>query len=118
MMEDRMESLDKGMDKYRAEIASGLVGFALHQPPDSILAYTRGSAEVSSARQIAMYLTYVGFGISLSRVAIAFGRDRSTVSYACHLIEDRREDEKFDVWLERLEYVMKQLAPLCGQHQI
>jgi hypothetical protein len=29
--------------------------------------------------------------MSLYRVAVAFGRDRLTVAYACHLIEDQRD---------------------------
>ncbi|MBU2605776.1 MAG: hypothetical protein KKC43_07790 [Alphaproteobacteria bacterium] len=54
------------------------------------------------ARHIAIYLTHVALGMSLARVARAFGRDRSTVAYACHLIEDKRDDRDFDDWLEQL----------------
>jgi len=45
---------------------------------------------------------HVALGMSLARVARAFGRDRPTVAYACHLIEDRRDDSDFDDWLDQL----------------
>ena len=54
-------------------------------------------------RQIAMYLAHVGFGLSMAEVGKAFGRDRTTVVHACHLIEDRRDDCRFDVMLDHLE---------------
>lgn len=50
-----------------------------------------------------MYLAHVMLGRSLSEVGQAFGRDRTTVSYACALIEDLREDPEFDAFVTRLE---------------
>jgi hypothetical protein len=43
---------------------------------------------------------HVGGGLFFGRVAEAFGRDRSTIAYACHMIEDRRDDCVFDdrIW--------------------
>ena len=55
------------------------------------------------ARQVAMYLASVGVGMSLGRVARAFGRDRSTVRHACMLMEERRENAGFDQWMDALE---------------
>ena len=53
-----------------------------------------------------MYLAHVMLGRSLSEVGDAFGRDRTTVSYACALIEDLREDPEFDAFVTRLEQVI------------
>ncbi|MEE9380969.1 MAG: helix-turn-helix domain-containing protein [Hyphomonadaceae bacterium] len=108
-----MATQNRTTDRHNALIASGVVGFALNKLPGEILTDTRGNKDIASARQVAMYLAYVGFGMSLSRVAYAFGRDRSTVAHACHVIEDRRDDLGFDSWLDGLEEVLKQLAPLC-----
>jgi len=55
------------------------------------------------ARQIAIYIAHVGFGLSMADIGKAFGRDRTTVVHACHLIEDRRDDSRFDVLLDHLE---------------
>lgn len=56
----------------------------------------RTALEVSRVRQIAMYVTHVILGVSMADVGRGFGRDRTTVVYACHLIEDMRDDEDFD----------------------
>jgi chromosomal replication initiation ATPase DnaA len=64
----------------------------------------RHCADAARARQIAMYLAHTGFAWPLARVAAAFGRDRSTASYACKRVEDLRENPRFDsklAWLER-----------------
>ncbi|HUE46445.1 MAG TPA: helix-turn-helix domain-containing protein [Aestuariivirgaceae bacterium] len=54
-------------------------------------------------RQIAMYLAHVVFGLSMAEVGRAFERDRTTVVHACHLIEDRRDEMRFDQLLDHLE---------------
>ena len=59
-----------------------------------------------------MYLAHVGFGMSLARVASAFGRDRSTVAHACRQVEDKRDDPAFDAWMETLEQGLVTVAPL------
>ena len=103
---------DKYLDEHRARLAAGLVAFAMRVPVVEILEMRRGPAEAAHARQIAMYIVYVGCGISLARVAAAFNRDRSTVSYACQQIEDRRDDIEFDRWLEELEGTLQRAEKL------
>lgn len=68
-----------------------------------ILDRDRGRARVAKARQLAMYLTHVMLGRSLSEVGRYFGRDRSTVSHACALMEDMRDDPRFEAEVSRLE---------------
>lgn len=55
------------------------------------------------ARQLAMYLCHVALGRSLQAVGEVFGRDRTTVSHACGLIEDMRDDPAFDDEVAALE---------------
>lgn len=95
-------------DRAHAHLAAAIAGFALGVSTDDILAPSRGQADVAFARQMAMYLTHVAFGVTLTRVAMAFGRDRSTVAYACHAIEDRRENASFDGWVEDLEAMLRE----------
>ena len=66
------------------------------------------------ARQIAMYLAHVGFGLSMAEIGRAFGRDRTTVVHACHLIEDRRDDIRFDLMLDHLEQAAIALRTASG----
>lgn len=68
---------------------------------------SRCRADTARARQLAMYLAHVVKGISLTAIGAAFGRDRTTVSYACGLIEDLRDDPAFDAELDRLENLLK-----------
>ncbi len=94
-------------DRARARLVQHAVAFAFRQPLEEIAAPTRRSKDAALARQTAMYLSHIAFGMSLARVAAAFHRDRTTVSHACHVIEDRREDPRFDAHLDRLEAFLR-----------
>lgn len=56
----------------------------------------RSQSEVVRVRQIAMYVAHVSLGISMRDVGRGFGRDRTTVAYACHMVEDLRDDDEYD----------------------
>ena len=64
---------------------------------------SRSRLPAARARQLAMYLAHVVLGRSLTEIGLAFGRDRTTVSYACALIEDMRDDQRFDDEVTALE---------------
>lgn len=103
---------ERRIDRKHAYLAASLVGYALGLRAEDILLPDRGRRELARARQVAMYLTHVGLEMSLSRVAFAFDRDRSTVAHACHRIEEMRDEADFDVWLDTLERGMVTVAPL------
>ncbi|RST83865.1 chromosomal replication initiator DnaA [Aquibium carbonis] len=65
----------------------------------------RATTSVSRVRQIAMYVTHVIMGLSMSEVGRGFGRDRTTVLHACHLVEDMRDDADFDAIVAMTERV-------------
>jgi chromosomal replication initiation ATPase DnaA len=67
----------------------------------------RGRAAVAHARQTAMYLAHVHFGLTLSQVGRNFGRDRTTVAHACARIEDSRDDPIVDTILSCLEFALE-----------
>jgi hypothetical protein len=54
-------------------------------------------------RQIAMYVCHVALRMPMKDIADAFGRDRSTVGHACHVVEDRRDDPAFDDFVSTVE---------------
>lgn len=62
---------------------------------------------VARVRQIAMYVTHVTLEISMRDVGQGFGRDRTTVLHACHLIEDMRDDLEFDRVVAMVERVIR-----------
>src|SRR5262245_13783698 len=59
---------------------------------DEVRAGRRGAAEVSFARQVAMYLAHTRLGLSFAATGRLYNRDRTTARHACRQVEDRRED--------------------------
>lgn len=103
------------LDAARAHLAAGLVSYTMAAPLPALFGSERGGALVAQGRQIAMYLTHTAYEMSLARVAVAFGRDRSTVAHACHRVEDRRDSPAFDRWIEDMEAVLRAApAPFTG----
>lgn len=78
----------------------------------AIMAPGRTGAREALARHAAMYLAHVGCGRSYAEIAALFGRHRTSVSYACARIEDRRDEPAFDDLMARLE---RRLATLLGR---
>jgi len=91
-------------------IAQEIVARAFQISIVEIRAPTRRRAPVALARQIAMYLMHVVFGMSLSAVGRHFGRDRTTASHACRQIEDRRDEPNFDMLVDRLEFAVRSIS--------
>lgn len=68
-------------------------------------------------RQVAMYLSHVVLSVPYRSIAIAFGRDRTTVVHACSVTEDRRDDAGYDRFLERCERCIEAVfAPFGHDH--
>ena len=87
------------------DLAAIATAAAFALPVGELQATTRRTPYVAFARQSAMYLSHVAFGLSYSEVGRAFGRDRTTAAYACRLVEDRRDDPAVDAMLGPLEMV-------------
>ncbi len=79
-------------------------------PLRDLRAKSRCAARVAFARQVAMYLAHVVFGLTLTRVGYMFGRDRTTVAHGCAVVEDRRENPILDRALNVVE------SALLGAH--
>lgn len=88
--------------RYRA-VVSGIVATAFDVAAQDLRLPKRGRAKVALARQVAMYLAHVVFGLSLSDVGRLYRRDRTTAAHACRLVEDLRDEQRFDSLLTILE---------------
>lgn len=66
-------------------------------------------------RQIAMYVCHVVLRIPMIHIGLAFGRDPSTVSHACRVIEDRREDRAYDEFVSSIERVVEAVFSTRGR---
>ena len=91
---------------WRADPAAAtvmsLVASACEVELTDLLQRSRCAARIAAARQLAMYLANVKLGRTMTEIGQLFGRDRTTVSHACALIEDRREGE-FELRIDAFE---------------
>jgi chromosomal replication initiation ATPase DnaA len=88
-------------------LVTACVAFDFGLDAAALEAMLRGSQRVAFARQIAMYLAHVGFGLSFEAIGRAFGRDRTTVGHACRIVEDGRDDIWFDCRVATLELICR-----------
>jgi chromosomal replication initiation ATPase DnaA len=89
-------------------LAQAVVAHLYDVSMDDLFAATRRGAKAAFARQVVMYLMHVVYGLSLTEVAAQFRRDRTTVSHACHRVEDLRDDAVLDRQLSQLENLLRQ----------
>lgn len=89
-----------------------LVGLLEGIGEDELLSPTRGQESTARLRQIAMYLLHTSLCVPYGEVARVFGRDRTTVSHACRLVEDLRDDPACDTMVENLEKLLSMVGPL------
>jgi len=96
--------------KMGPSLVQTIVAHIYDIPAGELSSSTRGCHRVALARQVAMYLMNVVYGLSTNEVADVFGRDRSTVSHACHHVEDLRDGAMFDRHLAQLEHLLREAA--------
>ena len=101
-------------DYSHAQLTVAAVALEFGVPELDLNARLKGSAEICFARQVSMYLLHIIFNINLTRTAQIFSRDRSTVSHACNVVEDSRDDPIFNTKLERLEGFLGQAAHILN----
>lgn len=89
-------------------LVAGLVCATYGLSLSDLHAPTRLCQRIARARQVAVYLAHVGLGVTLSAAARWFGRDPSTASHACRMIENARDEAGFDLALARLEAALNQ----------
>lgn len=81
--------------------------------PADLVQPDRGVRRIARARQIAMYLMHTSLSLSYVEIARLFERDRTTVSYACKVIEELRDipatDDKL-IEMERTLAIVLELA--------
>jgi chromosomal replication initiation ATPase DnaA len=93
--------------RWAGQIAAAAVAAAFTVPICELHAATRRPAPIAFARQSAMYLAHVAFGLTYADVGRAFGRDRTTAAHACRIVEDRRVDPGLDAQLASLEHLLR-----------
>ncbi|WP_409433473.1 helix-turn-helix domain-containing protein [Litorimonas sp. RW-G-Af-16] len=105
----RSQSVPEDIPRALLTVAAVSLEFGL--PDLSISGHRRGDTQHCFARQVAMYLLHVTYNVTLTRTAQLFSKDRSTVSHACNVVEDSRDDPVFDRKISKLESFLAQ-APM------
>ena len=95
------------LEEKIARQAMDLAALSLNVTLRDMRSTQRDKARAAFARQLAMYLAHVVGQLSTNALARIFGRDRSTVSHACAMIEERRDAPLFDKQIEMLEAEMR-----------
>lgn len=67
-------------------------------------------------RQITMYLGHTMLGLPLTTIGAVLGRDRTTVSHACHMVEDRRDDAAYEHFIAAAERIVSAVFARGGGH--
>ena len=111
----------KGSREHYRDAVCGLcehvVSMALSISLREMRSHSRCKADIAMARQIAMYLAHTKFSILMTEVGLHFRRDRTTVSYACAQIEDRRDDFSFDLMICQLEALLGEALAAISHSQ-
>lgn len=105
---DFVQSVSKRRDELGTEVCECMIdiGAALFSVPSKELRKPgRTSESISRVRQIIMYVTHVVLRLNMGEIGRGFARDRTTVQYACKVVEDLRDDPDFDRVVSVLESV-------------
>lgn len=97
----------RSQNTQKAQLVRAFVSRHFSVSASELTSADRGTSLACHARQVAMYLTHVVFGLTLTAVGHEFARDRSTVSHACRKVEWDRDDRVFDQTLSRLEWQLR-----------
>lgn len=94
------------LDPIRESVEAA-VGQVFNILPEDFGSVSRGPARVALARQVAMYLSHVACRLTLTEVGRLYARDRTTVAHACGVVEDLRDDARFDRVLDLVEMIVR-----------
>ena len=92
------------------QLVAELLQLSADRPPQR----RDGRRPAAHVRQVAMYICHVALQLSFADIGQAFGRDRTTVSHACNVVEDRRDDRAFDDFVATLERITLSVFAISG----
>lgn len=98
-MRDAVRRLRTDPDVYRL---TAQVAGSYRVPIGAVLGRSK-TCDAVTARQVSIYLAHTLLSRPHEYLAGMFGRHHSTVSHACHRIEDQRDEPRFDARLAVME---------------
>lgn len=82
---------------------------------DEVIAGCRSDTMTFQARQVSIYLLYTILSYRLREIGAYFGRDRTTMGYACRQVEDLRDCKAFEQRLLVLEEMARAVGEFSGR---
>ncbi|MBL0370997.1 hypothetical protein JJB09_03055 [Rhizobium sp. KVB221] len=61
---------------------------------------------LTHVQQISMYVCHVVLQLTMTEIANAFGKDRTTVGHSCARVEDRRDNRGYDRLIGTVERIV------------
>ena len=101
-------------DKLLATFINQMVASAFELPAERLLRVDRGNARATRARQISIYLMHTTLSFSFSTISRIYNKDRTTIGYACRVIEDLRDGPAFDDRIIELEKIIVTVLKLAS----
>lgn len=98
----------RAVQSHQAKLAIAAVSLEFGITELDLKSPQNQSRHIRFTRQVAMYLLHVVYELNHTHIARIFAKDRSTVSHACKVVEDSRDDGVFDMKLIRLENFLRQ----------
>lgn len=89
-----------------------LVSVVFEVPVGRLNSSSRSIQAVCLARQVCMYLLHTVFSMSYHEIGALLGRDRTTISHGCSLVEDLRDEPAFDQKVSIVEAVAEKAAAI------
>lgn len=99
-------ALNSNRKQLLAQFINQMVASTVDLPPEKLLQCNRGKANAARARQMSIYLMHTTLSFSYTEIGKIYSKDRTTIAHACHVIEDLRDNESFDLQLNRLERII------------
>ncbi len=109
-----ISSLKTANEKLLAQFVNQMVASAFELPAERLLRCDRGNARATRARQISIYLMHTALSFSLSTISRIYNKDRTTIGYACRVIEDLRDSASFDDRISELEETVATVLKLAS----
>jgi len=106
--------LDKAGERLLAKFVNQMVASSFDLQAETLFVLTRQNSRVTRARQVSIYLMHTALSFPLSKIASIYKKDRTTVGYACRVIEDLRDKPSFDDRIVELENTIDTVLALAA----
>lgn len=109
-----MASLQSPPTDLAAQFVNQMIAAAFQLKAERLLKSDRGAVRVNRPRQISMYLMNTALSLKFTEIAEFYNKDRTTVSHACRVIEELRDDPEFDERIGEFEKTIRTVLELSS----